>query len=159
MLDRLFLKHVEKTENCWNWIGSISTEGYGNLGRNINGKGVNYKAHRYAYQNSVGPIPDGMCLDHICRNRRCVNPAHLRVVTRRENAIQNSLGRTAVNAKKTHCPKGHPYDGVYTWPSKKGNRYCLLCRRANNRKWDTKERARERMRRWRARQHQETITS
>ncbi|MBO0885095.1 MAG: HNH endonuclease [Mycobacterium sp.] len=93
-------------------------------------KQVQHPAHRIAYTWLVGPIPEGFDLDHLCRVRSCVNPAHLEPVPRRTNLLR---GRTipAANAAKTHCPHGHPYDDTNTVRNKTG-RLCLACRRARD---------------------------
>jgi hypothetical protein len=85
-------------------------------------------AHRWAYEYSIGPIPEHLELDHLCRSRNCVNPEHLEAVTHLEN-----MGRGISHQKaKTHCPKGHPYSGenLYVAPSN-GKRYCRECTRAS----------------------------
>lgn len=85
-------------------------------------------AHKWAYESIVGPVPEGMELDHLCRNRACVNPAHLEAVSRRVNQLRG-LSISAKNARKTHCVHGHPLTGenVYEW---RGSRYCRACRAA-----------------------------
>lgn len=113
---------------CWLWTGSLSRGGYGEC----HAEGASCrKAHRMVWQRLVGPIPDGMVLDHICRERSCVNPDHLRVVTRRQNALENSLGLTAINAKRVDCLVcGEPlgYDN-------RGRRECRPCANKVRRKW------------------------
>lgn len=103
------------------WTGCIHPTGYGKLGRD----GHTYYAHRYVYEQTVGPIPDGMVLDHLCRNRACVNTAHLEVVTQRENVLRGDT-IPARNVVKTHCPHGHEYtpDNIY-WAA--GHRRCATC--------------------------------
>lgn len=109
---------------CWLWRGWVSPEGYG--------KGYDPKikrnkpAHRLSYESFVGPIPDGLVIDHLCRVRSCVNPAHLRVATNTEN-VMCGVGITAKNAVKTHCPKGHAYEGDNLLVFK-GWRQCRICR-------------------------------
>lgn len=75
---------VERTATCWNWMGTIQPNGYGKFGRRWMRR--DSIAHRIAYEKWVGPIPANLTIDHLCFNRRCVNPAHLEVVTRGENA-------------------------------------------------------------------------
>jgi hypothetical protein len=87
--------------------------------------------HRIIYQHLVGPVPEGQQLDHICRVRCCVNPAHLEPVTQRENIVRG-IGPTAVNAKKMFCPKGHEY---IPRARKNGWRMCQICERDYKRQW------------------------
>lgn len=131
-----FWAKVEKTDSCWNWCGGTRGE-YGSF--TLNGK--SQSAHRVALFLSGVEIPPKMVCDHRCRNKLCVNPSHLRVVTHRINSIENSLGPTAINAQKTHCPKGHPYDAI----DAKGGRFCRICLRAYQRHYyHTVEKARMR---------------
>ena len=95
-------KKVKKARGCWIWLGAINPAGYGT----ISFKGKIYKAHRVIYELSIRKVPSGKVLDHKCRNRSCVNPKHLRVVTNRENVL-SGVGITAKNALKTHCARGH----------------------------------------------------
>jgi HNH endonuclease len=91
--------------NCWMWTAALKAEGYGHF---RTPPGYSY-AHRYAYELLVGPIPDGLQLDHLCRNRACVRPEHLDPVTQMENLRR---GETFVHwSKQTHCRNGHPYSG------------------------------------------------
>lgn len=93
------------TDECWLWTASTAgAAGYGRLWRN--GKAV--RAHRLVYELLVGPIPAGLELDHLCRNRPCVNPAHLEPVSGAEN-LRRGEGFGGTNARKTHCPRGHEY--------------------------------------------------
>lgn len=108
------------------WIGGTNGVGYGTFHA---GKKLRTYAHRWSYQYHVGPIPDGMHLDHLCRNPKCVNPEHLEPVTCRENLLRG-VGPSALHAAKTHCPAGHPYvgDNLYVHP-RKGYRVCRACGR------------------------------
>lgn len=112
-LRRVWAK-VEKTPTCWLWMGAV-TDGYGSL----RFAGRQFRAHRFIYALLVGEIPEGMTLDHLCRVRHCVNPAHLEVVTPQEN------WRRGPNHpyNRTRCPRGHAYDSV-----RAGRRICLRCR-------------------------------
>lgn len=115
-----FWNRVEPTGFCWNWTGSKNNTGYGNL--KVDGK--MWTVHRYSYTMLVGEIPEKMVLDHLCRNRACVNPDHLEVVT----YLENRLRRIPVEITKPRCPQGHPYSGdnLYRWPG--GNsRQCWTC--------------------------------
>jgi HNH endonuclease len=115
-----FWKHVKRTPDCWLWTGRLSGNGYGNF--SINWKSVS--AHKFAYEQVIGKVPSGMTLDHICRVRHCVNPLHLRVLTRKANVLCG-IGPTACNARKTLCKNGHPLDAV----RKNGGRRCKTCAR------------------------------
>jgi hypothetical protein len=109
----------EPNSGCWIWIASLGTSGYGQF--SVENRPL--KAYRVAYEALVGPVPDGLELDHLCRVRCCVNPAHLEPVTHAENMRRGD----SFQRNKTHCPKGHPYD-----PSKSGNgRRCLPCTQAS----------------------------
>src|SRR6266446_450017 len=125
-LDR-FMTYVEPEPNsgCWLHIGVRKrTPEYGVYGR--------MHAHRYAYTELRGPIPPGMTLDHLCRVRCCVNPAHLEPVTGIEN-VRRGVSPTAQNARKTHCPHGHPLDGINTnRASGHQTRFCRACHRIRN---------------------------
>lgn len=115
---------------CWIWTASTDQKGYGRITRN-NRK---HSAHRYMYKLLVGPIPDGLELDHLCRVTSCVNPAHLEPVTTREN-LRRSTAASTLNALKTHCPAGHEYtpENTYCPPSRPTWRSCRTCIRAKGR--------------------------
>lgn len=120
-----FWPKVFKTPGCWLWLGCVNSNGYGAFAavrRQI-------PAHRYAYEVKVGPIPEGMTLDHLCRIRRCVNPDHLDVVTRGENTLRGDT-ITARNIAKVRCLRGHALEGanVYRPPSRPTKRICRACR-------------------------------
>ncbi len=123
--ERFWSKVDKTTSTCWLWTACISGGGYGvfKLDRK-------QYAHRLAYEWLVGPIPEGLQLDHLCRVRHCVNPEHLEPVTTQEN-IRRGLG-SSFNSLKTHCPRGHPYagDNLYIQPGN-GKRKCRTCGREN----------------------------
>lgn len=113
--------------DCWVWVASGSPNGYGQ----ISWQGKTTLSHRLAYRLLIGPIPQGLTLDHLCRNRRCVNPGHLEPVTGLENVRRGHAGKR--ERERTHCAKGHPYNLTNTyWYGRK--RQCLICRTAMNRK-------------------------
>lgn len=110
-------------EGCWLWTRAKSGAGYGQL--RVAGKVV--YAHRFAYELLVGPIPEGLTLDHLCRVRACANPKHLEAVTLRANLLRGT-SRNANNARKTHCLRGHPFSGPNLYVRKDGHgRECRAC--------------------------------
>lgn len=110
---------------CHVFIGAKNSDGYGHFKMGNRWPRV----HRYVWEKANGPIPAGMFMDHICRNRACCNLNHLRVVTPWQGAHENCGASVAsANASRTRCPLGHPYDGENTyWYD--GRRQCLTCRR------------------------------
>jgi hypothetical protein len=111
----------EPNSGCWLFLGALSTGGYGTI--SLEGKQV--RAHRAVYRLLRSEIPAGLVLDHLCRLPACVNPDHLEVVTHKENTLRG-MSPHAVNARKTHCPRGHEYDIANTRISQQG-RDCRAC--------------------------------
>lgn len=122
--DRIESK-INKSETCWLWISGINRSGYGFA----SWQGKRILTHRLMYELLVGPVPEGLQIDHLCRNRACCNPAHLEVVTLRENVRRRGGGQSRIDREKTHCPKSHPYDEKNTYKDKRGRRYCRSCHR------------------------------
>ncbi len=118
MMERFWSK-VDKSGSCWVWTASRNS-GYGQFAIRT---GTPVLAHRVAWELTRGPVPEGMQLDHLCRNRLCVNPDHLEPVTNRQNTLRG-IGPTAVNARKTECKRGHSLADAYV---SKGMRYCRTC--------------------------------
>lgn len=120
-----FMSFVHRSDSgCWEWTGSTSYKGYAKFRQD----GERMPAHRWAYEHWVGPIPEGLHIDHLCRNRKCVNPEHLEPVTPRENVMRGN-GVPARNARKTHCVHGHPFSGDNLRISLRGDRRCRECYR------------------------------
>ena len=126
------MQYVQLEGECWIWTGAKDPKGYGRI--NYNGHAKSALAHRVAYMEFVGPIPDGLELDHLCRNPSCINPEHLEPVSRSIN-MKRGLAGTSPRFRnywlsKTHCPRGHPYDLLNTYFDSKGHRFCRQCHRA-----------------------------
>lgn len=114
---------VRSKFECWDWMG-MTSRGYGQFVKD----GRTQYAHRIAFWLQGGVIPEGMQIDHLCRNRLCQNAAHMEPVTPRENS-RRSLSPSAWNAVKTHCKQGHEFDKANTYITKKGARQCRTCQR------------------------------
>jgi hypothetical protein len=114
-LERFNRKYQVLDDGCWQWLGAIGRDGYGNF--TVNGKTIS--PQRFAYEQSVGVIESDLQVIPSCGNRSCVNPDHLDLI--------ESLG--AFNANKTHCPDGHPYDSENTYITPTGKRMCKACRK------------------------------
>jgi len=134
-----FWRLVEKSEGCWSWTGPCTPNGYGKFRL----AGHSRMAHRFAYELLVGPVADELEIDHLCRVRNCVNPAHLEAVTRAENVRRSAIGRW--QREKTHCPAGHPYDEANTYhpPSQPNERMCRACRREASSRYELTRRPRK----------------
>jgi hypothetical protein len=144
---------MEKTRQadggCIEWTAYCGDNGYGRF--YLDGKGA--LAHRWSYEHHVGPIPDGLVIDHLCRNHACVNPEHLEPVTAQEN-YRRGVAREATRehfAAITHCKRGHEFDEANTRLDSKGNRACLSCKRAKAREHYENNRANyiDKAREWR----------
>lgn len=135
-LDR-FMAFVRKQDNgCWEWTGSKDRGGYGRF--SYERKPV--LAHRWIHEKINGPVPDGLQLDHLCRNRSCVNPNHLEVVTQRENMMRGD-GPSAKHARKTHCTYGHEFTEENTYRHKGNRRMCRTCMNRRHRERSARTRA------------------
>lgn len=122
-----FWDKVDMTYSCWLWRG-WTRNGYGQF--RFDGKDI--PAHKFAYELFQGKVPEGLILDHLCRNPSCVNPAHLDPTTNKDNIMRgNSL--PAKNSKKTHCNKGHEYTEANTYyHPKEKSRECCICKKLGN---------------------------
>ena len=113
---------VRSADECWPWRLSIGNHGYGQVGwGEPDGKHRMVLTHRLAYELTVGPIPGDLTIDHLCRNRRCCNPSHPRLLTNVENARLNG------NAVKTHCKRGQEFTPENTRTNDRGHRWCKTC--------------------------------
>lgn len=126
-ITKRFWSKVKKTDGCWIWTGAKDRDGYGRFWKE---KGL-VGAHRYAYEEAVGPIPSGLVTDHSCHNPPCVNPSHIEPVTQAENNRRHP--------EKTHCPKGHPYNTKNTYVGKKGSKECRTCHRLQSNLYNSKK--------------------
>ena len=137
-VDRFMAKvRVDHESGCWIWIAARWPDGYGAF-RSGDRK---VRAHRWSYVHHKGPIPDGLILDHLCRNPSCVNPYHLEAVTHQTNTLRG-IGPAAIHAKKTHCDHGHEFTPENTYRGKFGR----SCRRCQADSYDSPETAGVRMR-------------
>lgn len=151
--DRLWSRVLKGADDdCWLWVGCLSTDGYGKIGEggaSASGSKSLF-VHRVVYEMVIGTIPDGYEVDHLCHtkecgktgkeclHRRCVNPAHLSAVTHRDNSIRDECTASGKNVAKTHCPAGHEYNEENTRYEKNRNgglsRKCRICDRELHRK-------------------------
>lgn len=117
-LEDRFWSRVQRgaIDECWEWLGAIDTTGYGRIGVGRRVLGV----HRIAYEIQVGPIPEGLTIDHLCLRRSCVNGRHLEAVTHEENSRRSKR-------RLTHCVNGHEFTEENTYWRKEGRRQCRTC--------------------------------
>lgn len=124
-----FSKRVLHLENgCWLWIGAKAKKGYGVGYGKIKVGSTSINAHKFAFEAFRFSVPDGLEIDHLCRNRSCVNPFHLEAVTHQINC------RRGKAFNPTHCPKGHEYTEENAYISKKGSKVCRICRNESGRR-------------------------
>lgn len=126
------------TDPCWLWTGCLANKRRVLKYGRFQNKGRAVAAHRFAFEDIAGPIPENLTLDHLCKNTLCVNPWHLEPVTRGVNVLRGQAP-PAQNARKQTCPRGHPYSGdnLYERPSRPGYKLCRACIKA----WNNREKA------------------
>ena len=139
-LERFTEKYqTDPDTGCWVWRAAMHRNGYGGFSMQDDaGKWNKRLAHRISYELHVGPIPEGLTIDHLCRNRRCVNPEHLEPVTLSVNLLRGT-GASARNAAKTHCKHGHPFDEENT-RIRRGWRECKTCTGISTKEYEERQR-------------------
>lgn len=135
--EKRFWARLDKQANgCWLWTHTLDEDGYGVLCV----KKKPRRAHRFGYELLIGPIPEGMTIDHLCRVRSCVNPAHMEPVTNGENVLRG-MSFSAVNKRKTHCIRGHAFDEANTYYHPRGQRVCRKCANVSYRNYRERRKA------------------
>ena len=134
-----FESNFKKSNNCWKWVGRQYVTGYGRYWQNQ----ISYLAHRVSYELYKGNLEKNKVIDHLCRNKLCVNPDHLEQVTISENVMRGE-GITAKKSRSSSCPNGHPYPNIPKIVN--GWRLCKICLRINEKKYQTKNI--EQVRKW-----------
>jgi hypothetical protein len=131
-MERFVEKIVESSTGCWEWMATRGVDGYGRFYLNTRDYAM---AHRWGYEHLVGPIPEGLQLDHLCRVRHCVNPRHLEPVTSQENLLRSPITRATINKSKVFCRQGHALTGSNVLIGSDGYRRCHECQKRSWRDW------------------------
>lgn len=122
VIERFLSKISISNSGCWEWNGYIQENGYGQT--SIKSKGV--YTHRFIYEYYHDSIHPDLTIDHLCRNRKCVNPLHLEQVSHKENIMRGDT-LALKNSKKTHCKRGHEFTPKNTYVNPRGSRCCMIC--------------------------------
>lgn len=132
-----FWQYVQvRDDGCWQWLSTQTGRGYGSFWHERRVVAV----HRLSFEKLRGAISKGLTIDHLCRNRLCVNPLHLEPVSVRENILRG-IGPTAQHARQTHCLRGHAFDASNTYYTRgTGFRYCRPCNAERNRSYRERKR-------------------
>lgn len=148
VLQRLLARiEIDAVQGCWVFQGTTATNGYGTIGAAMpDGTRKTFLTHRVAYEGMVGRIPAGLELDHLCRNRACCNPDHLEPVTRSVNTLRGDSPALARQRRlsRTHCIRGHAFEGENLRFTSDGVRLCVECSRQRGRENDRKRQPRRR---------------
>lgn len=135
---------VDATTGCWNWTAATVTAGYGKVTNGLGRPARSLYAHRVSYEIHREPIPMGLVIDHLCENKRCVNPDHLEAVPSSVNTLRGT-SVAAINSLKTHCKHGHEFTPENTYvhySSRRGwRRGCRQCKRDSDRRIYARRRA------------------
>lgn len=134
-MDKSKLKFQKNKSGCWEWAGYVGKHGYGQ----VTIKGKSFKAHRLSYLLHKGELTSGLEIDHLCRNRKCINPQHLEEVTKKENQ-RRGLSVSGKNFRKKECANGHLFSEMNTYIRPDGGRSCKICRRRAYNKMYSKRR-------------------
>jgi hypothetical protein len=137
VIDRFWSKVIRITDSCWIWKGALKDDGYAQFWISNQHPPHQEYIHRFVYEITKGSIPDGLAIDHLCRNRACPNPDHLEAVSSKENVLRG-IGITAVNSRKTHCKHGHLLTAENIYVYDKG-RVCKLCLKDREKQYKMKE--------------------
>lgn len=129
--------NLDGYDDCWEWQGPLSRGGYGIT--HLKSMST-VQVHRLSYSVMVGPIPTGLVIDHLCKNRKCVNPNHLEPVTDRENVYRANPSAVQMNVDENRCANGHIYTDVK--PEVDRSRRCMTCRREAYKRYNSKREGR-----------------